>query len=336
MQTITKQVSCRCASSQLEGAYLRFLQTALGEVPSEPPTPGKFCRFGGRGKPLWALLFEDGEGGTAGDWRTGSVHVWQSSTSDDGGLKNPRVLAALQHARQQREHEQRLRWAQRAQKLRKLWAESLPVLGNSPAARYLMNRLGMSTWPLPLLPHLNKGSALRYASQLPYFTDDGQPCGQPPAMLAALTNPHGELVAIHRTWLTPEGRKADVPGPVKKLTPTCGPLAGAGIALFSGPDAWGRIGIAEGIETALAASLGAGLPVCAAYSANNLAAWCWPTGTRRLVIFADHDQAGQKAAQALLMRAQAAGVQAIVRTPSEPGLDWCDVWAQRDAKEVQA
>ena len=59
-------------------------------------------------------------------------------------------------------------------------------------------------------------------------------------------------VALHRTYLTADGRKADVPS-VKKLTGAAGPLAGACIPLHK--PARGCIGIAEGIETALAAWL---------------------------------------------------------------------------------
>ena len=75
---------------------------------------------------------------------------------------------------------------------------------------------------------------------------------------------------------------------VKKLTGAAGPLAGACIPLFK--PAHGCIGIAEGIETALAAWCASGVPTVAAYCAGNLAAytgrlasgasWCSPTPTR--------------------------------------------------------
>ncbi|ASM76330.1 hypothetical protein VITFI_CDS0551 [Vitreoscilla filiformis] len=315
--------------------FLDFLRATLGEVPSKHlPTPGKFCRFGGTSKPMWALLFEDGQGGIAGDWRDNSTHVWQAQTHPLTPQQSERVRQALQQVRAQRERQQRQQWACNAYKLRRMMAESLPVEPGSPVAYYLTRRLGLRALG-GFVPGWQQ-QVIRYAPALPYFDEDGQPCGSHPAMLAALTSPQGELVAIHRTWLTPDGQKAHVPGPVKKLTSTCGPLAGAGIVLFSGPDEQGVIGIAEGIETALAASLGAGVPVCAAYSASNLAAWCWPEQTRRLLVFADHDPAGQKAAQTLLGRALGAGLQASILTPSTPGQDWCDVWAQRAAKAVQA
>ena len=43
------------------------------------------------------------------------------------------------------------------------------------------------------------------------------------------------------------------------------------------------------------------------------------------------DAAGREAADTLQSRAVRAGLQAIVITPTEPGADWLDVWAARDA-----
>ena len=126
---------------------------------------------------------------------------------------------------------------------------------------------------------------------------------------------------------------ADVPT-VKKLTGAAGLLAGACIPLHK--PVRGRIGIAEGIETALAAWCASGVPTVAAYCAGNLAAWRWPTGLQRLVIFADADSAGREASGELLARAVRAGLQTSVMTPTEPGTDWCDVWAARGPAAVTA
>jgi DNA primase len=79
-----------------------------------------------------------------------------------------------------------------------------------------------------------------------------------------------------------------------------------------------------------------GVPTVAAYCADNLAAWQWPAGVQRLLIFADHDKAGSRAADTLLSRAVKAGLQASVLTPTEPGDDWADVWAAHRAAEVSA
>ena len=44
------------------------------------------------------------------------------------------------------------------------------------------------------------------------------------------------------------------------------------------------VGVAEGIETALAAHAASGIATDAAYCAGNLAAWSWPSCARRLVV----------------------------------------------------
>ncbi len=140
-------------------------------------------------------------------------------------------------------------------------------------------------------------------------------------------------MALHRTYLTADGRKADVPT-VKKLTGAAGPLAGACIPLHM--PAHGVIGVAEGIETALAASQASAVPTVAAYCAGALAGYLWPAGVRRLVVFADADKAGREAAAALRARALAARLRCEVLTPTAEGADWCDVWAARDAVLIDA
>jgi phage/plasmid primase-like uncharacterized protein len=143
------------------------------------------------------------------------------------------------------------------------------------------------------------------------------------AMLAPIVR-GGKLIAIHRTYLR-DGKKAPVPT-AKKLTAAAGLLNGACIPLAA--PRGGVLGIAEGIETAVAASLGSGSPVAAAYCANALAGFLWPAGLERLIVFADNDDAGQKAAASLAQRAERAGLKCKVLTPSKPGCDWADVWTE--------
>ena len=172
---------------------------------------------------------------------------------------------------------------------------------------------------------------LRLHPRLTYW--DGGDRGAWPAMIAPLIRPDGVVLAMHRTYLTADGSKAPVLI-VKKLTGAAGPLAGACIPLHDPQH--GVIGIAEGIETAQAAHLASGLPTVAAYCAGNLAAYAWPPGVKRIVVFADADPAGAAAAQNLKARAMRAGLSVAVMTPSTPGMDWCDVWAQRAAVAVAA
>ena len=206
----------------------------------------------------------------------------------------------------------------------KVWAKCVPLVPGDPVILYLSRRAFGGVWPLP--------ECLRLHRALPYW-HGSEKLGVFPAMVAPIVAPDGRTVALHRTYLTTDGRKADVPSP-KKLTGAAGPLSGACIALHK--PAHGCIGIAEGVETALAAWCASAVPTVAGYCAGNLAAWRWPANVRRLVIFADADKAGREAADTLRARAFAAGLRVQVMTPSDPGADWCDVWAARDAVLIEA
>ena len=58
------------------------------------------------------------------------------------------------------------------------------------------------------------------------------------------------------------------------------------------------------------------LPGAAALSAGSLAAFVPPPGTARLLIAADRDAAGRRAAAGLEARAKAQGIAAVVLTPA--------------------
>ena len=197
-----------------------------------------------------------------------------------------------------------------------MWAASIPA---DDAVRSYLAARGLAQWTLPDCIRQHPGLAYWHAD------DNGElhMLGRYPAMLTPIVS-GGKLLAIHRTYLG-DGCKANVPTP-KKLTAAAGPLAGACIPLAA-PHG-GVLGIAEGIETAAAASLGSGLPVVAAYCANALAGFAFPRGIERLVIFADHDPAGQQAAATLAQRATRAGLTSKTLTPSKPGSDWADVWLE--------
>ena len=168
-------------------------------------------------------------------------------------------------------------------------------------------------------------ACILFHSSMPYL-HEGASLGVHPCMLAPLIDSTGRLLAWHRTYLTRDGHKADVPT-VRKLTSASGLLSGSCIPLAA-PEG-GRLGIAEGIETALGASFVSGVPTVAAYSAGNLAAWRFPRDVHSLVIFGDNDPAGRKAAADLQERAEASRLNVKTCTPAIEGEDWCDVWAKR-------
>lgn len=310
-------------------AFRAAILATLGHAP-DVIEPGRFCRFATgdrRGDASgWCKLFDDLRGGVFGCHRQGISESW-SSVEPSTMTREQRVQLArlLLAATAEREAQQRRRWAENAQRIAQLWNQCVPPTAGDPVVRYLAKRLKSELWPLP--------KCLGLHPALPYAVD-GETVGVWPAMVARLTAPDGRLLALLRTWLTVDGHKAPVPGPVKKLTSTAGPLAGASIRLAD-PVA-GSLGVSEGVETGLAARCASGIPTVAAYSAGALASWQWPQGLRRLVIFADADQAGRAAAATLHDRARSAGLRVETLTPSDEGLDWADVWSQSGSTEAEA
>jgi Toprim domain len=75
------------------------------------------------------------------------------------------------------------------------------------------------------------------------------------------------------------------------------------------------LAVAEGIETALSVMQITRLPTVATLSAAGMQTFRWPPPIRRLWIAADNDDAGIKAAKALLARALRAGIQAEIKIP---------------------
>jgi putative DNA primase/helicase len=97
-----------------------------------------------------------------------------------------------------------------------------------------------------------------------------------PGMVARVHDGAGQPTGgIHRTYLLDDGSGKAPPG--KKML---GPVAGGSVRLSSVGDD-GHIGIAEGIETALAATTIFGIPTWAALSADGLRRWQWPDGINR-------------------------------------------------------
>lgn len=156
---------------------------------------------------------------------------------------------------------------------------------------------------------------------LPYF-EDGKFVAKFPAMIHLFRDVNGDPATYHVTYLQASGYKADVRSP-KKVMPAALPLGGGAIQLCEPAD-W--LGIAEGIETALAATEQTGIPCWAAYSANLLEQFVPPEGVQRVVIFGDNDTSftGQASAYALAKRLNREGFAVEVRIPETKNTDWAD------------
>lgn len=247
-------------------------------------------------------------------------------TDRTGSALTPRVAPAQAAPAQAADPERERR------KLAAIWSSSSHLTG--PALAYLACR-GLAD--LERRNDLPAVDVVRFHLSHDYWTqDDGKPVklGAYPALVCRVQDPDGGGVALHLTYLQPNGNgKAAIchPAtgevlPAKKLR-SIAPSATNGGAIRLYP-AGTRLAVAEGIETALAVRIACpDLPVWAAVSAGGMARLIWPDGVTDLLILADNDesQTGQKAAKALANRAYAAGVRVRIAVPATVGSDWADV-----------
>lgn len=140
-----------------------------------------------------------------------------------------------------------------------------------------------------------------------------------PALVALITDAiTGEPLSLHRTWIRPDGRKADVDPP--RLLLGGHRKQGGVIRLWPDEAVTVGIGIAEGIETALSLAW-AYVPVWACIDAGNLKMFPRLPGTESLVIGADNDLAGQNAADECAQRWADAGREAFITTQKQNDLN---------------
>jgi phage/plasmid primase-like uncharacterized protein len=155
-------------------------------------------------------------------------------------------------------------------------------------------------------------------------TGTGQHVGRFPALVAAVRDVEGELVTVHLTHLQ-HGKKLAGHEPRKILSP----LAGSnGCAVRLVPIAGDTLGVAEGVETGLAAAVIHHVPVWSALNAALLVRFEPPPEVRQLVAFADRDTPGPEAAAHLMEHLQGR-VRLELRVPPPPAKDWNDVLQQR-------
>jgi len=193
--------------------------------------------------------------------------------------------------------------------VKRIWNETETVSKGDPVWLYLNRRVG-----LELIP-----ACLRYHPALPYI--EGESVDYFPAMVALVSSHEKQGVGIHRIYLTAGGEKAPVEKSKKLMAGK--PLNGSSIKLCASGES---LGIAEGIETALAASRKFSVPVWAAISANLLEQWMPPDGVNKVIVFGDNDASftGQASAYALAKKLRIKGIYAEVRIPEQTGKDWAD------------
>ena len=193
--------------------------------------------------------------------------------------------------------------------LRELWTGGRRLEPCDPAHDYLTRARRLSLAGVDL-------SDLRFhpGAKVP----DNLGGGVAPALLALVRNAAGNPASIHRTFLDGKGWH-------KGRAMFAGDLPDA-IAIRLGAPVDGVLGIAEGLETALAVRDQFGVTCWSTVSAGYLAKFEPPEGVERVLVFGDADESytGQAAAFASAKRLVSKGYSVAVKIPPELGLDFAD------------
>ncbi|MEQ1808534.1 MAG: toprim domain-containing protein [Terricaulis sp.] len=194
----------------------------------------------------------------------------------------------------------------RARVLR-FWEESVAVAG-TVGERYLRARAIEGELPGP--------DVVRFHPHMTSLEDRERR----PALVAGLVNNDGVLEGIQVTLLTAHGAaKAALATPRR----TIGRLMGHYVRIDAPGDV---LLVAEGLETALSARRALGAGAWAFLSAENLAQFEPPLVIDKLVIAADHDEAGLAAAARLQARVETS-IACEIALPPDGHPDWND-WAR--------
>lgn len=269
------------------------------------------------------------------------------------------ALAAARARRAEAEAQARRDQDKASRRAEAMWLAAEPKIAGTPVDLYLQAR------GIDLLTIGHQPRALRYLAKCRYSFED-KSTGEliefdGPAMLAAMTNLQGRIVAVHRTWLaidpnTGRWTKVKIPHPSEpgqflpakkvyawgdgcaiRLSSGLGPKGGKGAPLNRCPPGT-KVYIAEGIETGLSARvLKPEARVLAAYSLSNMGKVGLPPEVTEVVLITDHDLALQ--AQAQLAEAieahRKAGRLVRIWQSDKPGEDLNDALQRALAEERQ-
>ncbi len=237
--------------------------------------------------------------------------------------------------------------ARNMRRMQQIWDQSRAVEKNDPVDRYLQRRV----------PGLNLAlEMVRFHPALDYWAPpaagESKPVllGKYPAMVVKAHDTHDHFVQLHKTYLTPEGEKAQVPV-VKKTERGVG-VNGFAVPIM--PVAGDTLGLAEGVESALAAAMLRQIPVWPCLNGPSMAAFDVPASlanVKRVIIFADHDplkpvktadgraafrRAGSHYAEQAAARARAQGKRVMVIKACRVGEDMANQWIEFNSRAVQA
>ncbi|NHN83650.1 hypothetical protein GOB93_03220 [Acetobacter musti] len=282
------------ARELLPGGKKSGAEWAAGSLAGEPGTRVSVHLYGPKAG-VWKNFAGDESGDaldlvaacvTAGDTKAAYKWAcnWLGLTNEKVEERRVEIRQKAEEAKQQSDELAR----KRRGRAREQWLAAQENILDTPVDFYLRGR-GIDLRRLDHPPH-----ALRFGAEH-YCAETGTSL---PAMLAAITNLDGRIVALHQTWLGQHGgqwSKAKLELPKKVL----GPFAGSCIRLRRGETGQPlkkvspaeTVAIGEGIETCLSVALACPeLRILAAISLGNLGTVRLPDSARKVLILADRDE----------------------------------------------
>lgn len=180
----------------------------------------------------------------------------------------------------------------------RIWREAAPIAG-TPAADYLEQR-GIIIEPPPTF----RFARLRHPEG-----------GTHPCIVALVTSLAGRFAGIQRTYLAPEGGKAQV----RSAKLSLGRVAGGAMRLAP---AASELVVTEGAEDGLTLLQELGRPVWVAAGASMLPTMQFPAGVASIVIGADGDAPGEAAATKAAKVFSERGLAVRIMRPLGGAKDW--------------
>ena len=185
----------------------------------------------------------------------------------------------------------------------RMWAETLDLRGT-----FVETYLASRKISFPSAASLRFHPALKHPSGSRW-----------PAMVALVTDGESDKpVAIHRTYLARNGKGK---APVEPQKMMLGPTRGCAVRLS---EACETLAIGEGLESCLSAMQATGIPTWAALSTSGLKTLPLPANIRDVILLADGDDAGERAAQQAARRWKNEGRRVRIARPPR-GMDFNDI-----------
>lgn len=226
--------------------------------------------------------------------------------------------------------------------LMRRWQEARRVEVGDPVWKYLTGRLpGLQAVPSVIRFH----PGMEFKEKAAVTDQPDVSYGRFPTMLAAVMDENGRCCNLHRTYLNDDGSRLKIERDgellsAKRLMPSLGAKS---FAIRLAPHA-GRLGIGEGIETAIAAQLTEGLPTWSVVNTAGMKKFIVPADVSELVVFADNDEVtrqgkrpGFEAATALadredvVARVKARKLKVSLVTPARRGHDMANLLLEAHA-----